>query len=268
MRNLTNYNEDLSIPRKKDVIEKQNKITAAGILKGDGAGGVSAAVPGTDYLDAFAVVFTGNPNAFTCNRTAAELYEAWSASHRPGGKQLIGYTSDGVALNDVMMVYDDGPSYFWLQFSNMSYYNKSDRPSDDTFGKAPKLYCVDVFENGKTMSSKRIELYIQPAIRLKSVSAMGAIPKVFDTGGFADAFEIATPDTDYMTPSMGTSGAKVGQMLNVQAVDASGKPTKWETKDVPHGVPAVTTADNGKFLRVVSGAWVAESIPNANGGSF
>lgn len=33
-----------------DVIEKQNKITAAGILKGDGAGGVSSAVPGTDYL--------------------------------------------------------------------------------------------------------------------------------------------------------------------------------------------------------------------------
>ena len=29
---------------------KQNKITAAGLLKGDGAGGVSAAVPGTDYL--------------------------------------------------------------------------------------------------------------------------------------------------------------------------------------------------------------------------
>ena len=32
-----------------DVIEKQNKITAAGILKGDGAGGVSAAEAGTDY---------------------------------------------------------------------------------------------------------------------------------------------------------------------------------------------------------------------------
>lgn len=32
-----------------DVIEKQNKITASGILKGDGAGGVSAAVAGTDY---------------------------------------------------------------------------------------------------------------------------------------------------------------------------------------------------------------------------
>lgn len=33
-----------------DVIEKQNKITATGILKGDGAGGVTAAVAGTDYL--------------------------------------------------------------------------------------------------------------------------------------------------------------------------------------------------------------------------
>ena len=32
-----------------DVIEKQNKITAAGILKGDGAGGVSTAEAGTDY---------------------------------------------------------------------------------------------------------------------------------------------------------------------------------------------------------------------------
>ena len=35
-----------------------------------------------------------------------------------------------------------------------------------------------------------------------------------------------------------------------------------------HEVPAVTTADNGKFLRVVSGAWAAVEIANANGGSF
>jgi hypothetical protein len=31
---------------------------------------------------------------------------------------------------------------------------------------------------------------------------------------------------------------------------------------------AVTTADNGKFLRVVNGAWVASSIPNAEEGKF
>ena len=33
-------------------------------------------------------------------------------------------------------------------------------------------------------------------------------------------------------------------------------------------VPAVTTADNGKFLRVVNGKWAAVEIANANGGSF
>lgn len=36
----------------------------------------------------------------------------------------------------------------------------------------------------------------------------------------------------------------------------------------PRELPAVTTSDNGKFLRVVSGAWAAVEIANANGGSF
>ena len=30
----------------------------------------------------------------------------------------------------------------------------------------------------------------------------------------------------------------------------------------------VTSADNGKFLRVVNGAWAAATISDANGGSF
>ena len=41
-----------------------------------------------------------------------------------------------------------------------------------------------------------------------------------------------------------------------------------KTVEIPNGVPSVTTADNGKFLRVVNGAWVAAAIDNANGGSF
>ena len=41
-----------------------------------------------------------------------------------------------------------------------------------------------------------------------------------------------------------------------------------EWKDAAKELPAVTASDNGKFLRVVSGAWVAVEIANANGGSF
>lgn len=41
-----------------------------------------------------------------------------------------------------------------------------------------------------------------------------------------------------------------------------------EWKDAAKELPNVTTADNGKFLRVVSGKWAAVEIANANGGSF
>ena len=34
------------------------------------------------------------------------------------------------------------------------------------------------------------------------------------------------------------------------------------------GPPAVTAADNGKFLRVVNGFWTAEAVPSAGGASF
>ena len=85
------------------------------------------------------------------------------------------------------------------------------------------------------------------------------------------------------------SGAKVGDLIKVKAVDASGKPTAWAVavagKDyltkapvtsvngktgavTVREVPAVAASDNGKFLRVVSGAWAAVEIANANGGSF
>lgn len=34
------------------------------------------------------------------------------------------------------------------------------------------------------------------------------------------------------------------------------------------GLPVVTTADNGKFLRVVGGAWGVETVPSAESASF
>ena len=43
-----------------DLSGKQNKITASGILKGNGAGGVSAAVPGTDYMAPIPVTTSDN----------------------------------------------------------------------------------------------------------------------------------------------------------------------------------------------------------------
>ena len=60
-----------------DVIEKQNKITARGILKGNGAGSVSAAVAGTDY-QAPAAQVTALPTSGSA-LTANTLYNVSSA---------------------------------------------------------------------------------------------------------------------------------------------------------------------------------------------
>lgn len=43
--------------------EKQDKITASGLLKGDGAGNISAAVAGTDYLPMSGGTLTGQLQA-------------------------------------------------------------------------------------------------------------------------------------------------------------------------------------------------------------
>lgn len=81
-----------------DLSGKQNKITAAGILKGDGAGGVEAATPGTDYLAEapvtsvngatgdvkgtfYVTVTQGNGNSATADKTGAEVYAAYEAGY-------------------------------------------------------------------------------------------------------------------------------------------------------------------------------------------
>lgn len=52
MKNLSSYNQDLSVPRKKDVNAKQDKITVNGIVQGDGAGNLSAVeTVNADLLD-------------------------------------------------------------------------------------------------------------------------------------------------------------------------------------------------------------------------
>ena len=56
------------------------------------------------------------------------------------------------------------------------------------------------------------------------------------------------------------TGAQIDEAIG----DVRDNKEAWGKKELP----AVTASDNGKFLRVVNGAWSAETIPNANGGSF
>ena len=75
--------------------------------------------------------------------------------------------------------------------------------------------------------------------------------------------------------TLGKSDVGLGSVDNVRQYSASNPPPYPVTSVNGHTgaitvreVPAVTTADNGKFLRVVNGAWASVEIANANGGSF
>ena len=50
---------------------------------------------------------------------------------------------------------------------------------------------------------------------------------------------------------------------------ASGIPKSDLTNDVQTSLlPVVSESDNGKFLRVASGAWTAQAVPSAESNSF
>lgn len=152
---------------------KQNKITAAGILKGDGAGGVSAAVPGTDYLTEAPVT---------------------SVNGKTGGVELS--ASDVGAL----------PTTGGSMTGNIIF-----------SGSGGARYGLIGVRNGK--------LYI-------------------GIGRNAIAFS----NTTQFSGEVNFLGAKIEGLTGL--------------------LPTITTSDNGKFLRVVNGAWAAVTIDNANGGSF
>lgn len=56
------------------------------------------------------------------------------------------------------------------------------------------------------------------------------------------------------------TGAQIDEAIS----DVRENKDAWGEKELP----AVTASDNGKFLRVVGGAWAAATIDNANGVSF
>lgn len=55
-----------------------------------------------------------------------------------------------------------------------------------------------------------------------------------------------------------------GGQIDEAVGDVRNNKDAWGKKELP----AVTASDNGKFLRVVSGAWAAVSISDANGVNF
>lgn len=214
---------------------KQDNITADGILKGDGAGGVSAATPGTDYLteapvasvngatgkvkSTFYVTVTGgDDNSATADKTAAEVYAAYAAGY--------------AVYANVTLVGDDIPYTLPLTVS---------------------MY------GGMVLGFAILGALTATAEPEYLVAAWdGTVEKWYAWHGtLARASDIpeVLPNPEPLNFHIGNN---IKSYTGRLAQDV----------EIPEGVPSVTTADNGKFMRVVNGAWAAAAIDNANGGSF
>ena len=217
-----------------DLSGKQNKITAAGILKGDGVGGVSAATPGTDYLTEapvtsvngatgevkstfYVTVTQGDDGSVTADKTAAEVYAAYEAGYAVYA--VTKFPAVNVTFELPLVAAERMGDAVMLGFAALGSINEVSAP-----------------------------MYPTVAYGGNWLAWLGTLAKESDI------------PTELKNPN--ALNIKIGDTTT--SYDGSAA----ETVEIPKGVPSVTTADNGKFLRVVSGAWAAAAIDNANGGSF
>ena len=221
---------------------KQNKITASGLLKGDGAGGVSTAVPGTDYLTEAPVT---SVNGKTGAVTVREL-PAVTASDN--GKSAA-------VVNGAWAAVDKTPFYVNCTISGYGVYD-TNVTHDKTYAEIMAAYqggrqCYAVVKLPDWGDSAR--RFILPLVEINTDSDP-------DNGMAKFAFsQIDTPDGPEIMDV---------QLIMIYSAAAEGIVTDRYLPGNTEILPEVTDTDNGKFLRVVDGAWEAVTISDANGGSF
>ena len=216
-----------------DLSGKQNKITASGILKGDGAGGVSTAEPGTDYLTKAPVTsvngatgevktnwyfdVTGSVLSPATTQTVAQIVAAQAAGFAPICKAVLSEFEELPATLPALLI-----------SSMLCVFGGIGSTGGDTF------YLTVMIDGAGNLTAK--------------------------TDAVATKADIPTIPTEL--PNPWTLSIKIGDTTT----SYDGRAAK--TVEIPKGVPSVTTADNGKILRVVNGVWAASELLSAGGVTF
>lgn len=249
---------------------KQDTIEAAGLLKGDGNGGVTAAVPGTDYLQSApvtsvdgktgAVVLSGSyatPTQLaekqqkimvkgilegdgTGNIQAAGTLEGALVEYSGSGTtdydglqnrpQVNGVTLEGNKTSAELSLYGNG--------------NPPPYPVASVNGETGEVMLHDLKYTAQSLTSAQKQ---QARLNI-DVPANDEVLLLEDTvtGNYINIQKAMTASS----------------LLKVTAVDADGNPTALAAAipgtDYMPAVP-VTASDNGKTLKVVNGVWAASN---------
>lgn len=249
---------------------KQDTIEAAGLLKGDGNGGVTAAVPGTDYLQSAPVTSVDGKTG------AVVLSDSYATPAQLAEKQQK-IMVDGILEGDGTGNIQAAGT---LEGALVDY-SGSGTTDYDGLQNRPQVNGVTL-EGNKT--SAELSLYGNgnpPPYPVASVNGETGEVMLHDLKYTAQSLtsaqkqqarlNIDVPATDEVLLLEDTvtgnyiniqKAMTAGSLLKVTAVDADGNPTALAAAipgtDYMPAVP-VTASDNGKTLKVVNGVWAASN---------
>lgn len=249
---------------------KQDAIEAVGLLKGDGNGGVTAAVPGTDYLKSAPVTSVdGKTGAVVLSNSYATPTQLAEKQQKIMVKGIL--EGDGTGNIQAAGTLEGA----------LVEYSGSGTTDYDGLQNRPQVNGVTL-EGNKT--SAELSLYGNgnpPPYPVASVNGETGEVMLHDLKYTAQSLtsaqqqqarlNIDVPATDEVLFLEDTvtgnyiniqKAMTAGSLLKVTAVDADGNPTALAAAipgtDYMPAVP-VTASDNGKTLKVVNGVWAASN---------
>lgn len=275
MKNLSQYNEELSVPRKKDVDARQAKINVvgplqgngngdvsvaettptgtimipAGILKGTENGGIEAATPGTDYA-APSLGLTGTvvgqvPAVETVDEQGKPT--KWEATELPDEAFIVHFTLERPLGGDPIVT--------------------SDRTPEEVIAAiAAKKQVIALLEESHEITQLCNIANTISYLYFYTIREDGYIKGV----GWTIENDMSGEKTYTLTAVYPGTFIKYNGILGQNQIFGTGETGGYEFKQhiMFENLPEVTASDNGKFMRVVNGEWAAVKVSNANGVSF
>lgn len=264
-----NGNITISTPA-TDISKLQPKITANGFLKSDGSGNITADKPALCVE-----IEEAQDGTITANKTPEEIYEAYS-----NGYAVYATYSDWDVkfVLPLKIAYPRMTGFFGVfQISaNEILFGLVANTGDGWAKEEISVPLTDkVVPTTRTINNKPLSDNITlnaadvNAVGLEGVQTIGG-DKTFkgniiftDDDNIAAEVTFVTSATFQHASTVAFNGARVffDESTEVDFTNA--------TITGLHGLlPSVGLPDNGKFLRVVNGAWTAATVENANGVSF
>lgn len=300
MKNLSLYNNDLSVPRKSDVDAKQDKVLVDGILQGDGQGTISAAETTEVELVELTKADVGLSNVDNTSDTDKPISTATQTALNgkqatiTGGASTI--TSSNLTTNRALISNASGKvAVSAVTSTELGYLDGvTSAVQTQLNGKQPSITASGILKgdgSGGVTAAVAGTDYLDTAPVASVNSKTGAVSLTASDVGAVDLTSAQTikGNKTFTENTVTFEGAvEFGEVSNVDiagvlttVADSQTNfqgPVSFENNNVDFNgatvtgltglLPAVTTSDNGKFLRVVDGAWAAATVASANGVSF